>query len=146
MVLYLGYCALVLIAIYFTVGFLKISGEGLAQLGYPNNFIREGFEGDEEDSAGAWTAKQKKSLKNQNEQLERLIKMYEDQDIEQKMEERNDDDTYIELISNMKKVGELMMKSEVQDFIGNGTLWKKPNQDRIAGIQKTLSLIENYTI
>ena len=43
MVLYLGYAALVLIGLYFTVGILKISGEGLAKLGYPNNFIREGF-------------------------------------------------------------------------------------------------------
>ena len=40
---YLGYAALVLIGLYFTVGILKISGEGLAKLGYPNNFIREGF-------------------------------------------------------------------------------------------------------
>ena len=31
MVLYLGYAALVLIGLYFTVGILKISGEGLAK-------------------------------------------------------------------------------------------------------------------
>ena len=48
MVLYLGYAALVLIGLYFTVGILKISGEGLAKLGYPNNFIREGFSENEE--------------------------------------------------------------------------------------------------
>ena len=40
MVLYLGYFALILIGIYFTFGFLKISGEGLASLGYENNFIQ----------------------------------------------------------------------------------------------------------
>ena len=40
---YLGYAALIIIVIYFVTGILKISGEGLAKLGYPNNFIREGF-------------------------------------------------------------------------------------------------------
>jgi hypothetical protein len=44
MVLYLGYCALILIGIYFTFGILKISGEGLASLGYPDNYIKEAMD------------------------------------------------------------------------------------------------------
>jgi len=39
MVMYLGYLALILIGIYFTAGFLKISGEGLAGLGYDNPVV-----------------------------------------------------------------------------------------------------------
>jgi hypothetical protein len=36
MVMYLGYLAIILLGIYFTVGFLRIGGEGLASLGYSN--------------------------------------------------------------------------------------------------------------
>ena len=63
MVLYLGYAALILIAIYFTYGILKISGEGLSILGYENNFIREGF-----------SDKQKESSEKQIKQLLSMVK------------------------------------------------------------------------
>ncbi len=62
MVLYLGYCALILIAIYFTYGILKVSGEGLASLGYENNFIREGFSDKDEKRVMKTIEKKNKEL------------------------------------------------------------------------------------
>ena len=47
-VLYLGYSALILLALYFASGLLKIGGEGLASLGYSGDSLKEGF-GDDDD-------------------------------------------------------------------------------------------------
>ena len=88
MVLYLGYAALVLIGIYFTFGFLKISGEGLASLGYENNYIIEGMtDKDQEKRMKTFDKNIDKALKNKQKELDKLEEEIDIADYKEKLEE-----------------------------------------------------------
>ncbi len=61
-VLYLGYSALILLALYFASGLLKIGGEGLASLGYSGDSLKEGFGDDDDDKKQKAREKMEKKL------------------------------------------------------------------------------------
>ena len=88
MVLYLGYFALVLIGIYFTFGFLKISGEGLASLGYENNYIIEGMtDKDQEKRLEKFDKNIDKVLKKKQKELDKLEEDIDIDEYKEKLEE-----------------------------------------------------------
>ena len=88
MVLYLGYFALVLIGIYFTFGFLKISGEGLASLGYENNYIIEGMtDKEQEKRLEKFDKNIDKVLKNRQKELDKLEEDIDTEEYKGKLEE-----------------------------------------------------------
>ncbi len=136
MVLYLGYCALVLIAIYFTYGILKISGEGLASLGYENNFIREGF-----------SDKQKESSEKQ---IKTLLSMLKDrtpktvEDRQQKINAINDIPEYEELIELYKSYVDSNLRNMVQDGVTSGKI--EGNLKKLGEQKLLLDLLNDYTL
>ena len=88
MVLYLGYFALVLIGIYFTFGFLKISGEGLASLGYENNYIIEGMtDKDQEKRLEKFDKNIAQVLKKKQKELDKLEEDIDIDEYKEKLEE-----------------------------------------------------------
>lgn len=88
MVLYLGYFALVLIGIYFTFGFLKISGEGLASLGYENNYIIEGMtDKTQEKRLEKFDKNIDKVLKKRQKDLDKLDEEIDIDEYKEKLEE-----------------------------------------------------------
>jgi hypothetical protein len=98
MVMYLGYLAIILLGIYFTVGFLRIGGEGLASLGYSS--IIEGMT-DEESSERQRLASEKyacsmqdkfekninKTIETKQKALDKLNLEMEDGDYTDKLQE-----------------------------------------------------------
>ena len=136
MVLYLGYCALILIAIYFTYGILKISGEGLATLGYENNFIREGF-----------SDKQKESSEKQ---IKSLLSMLKDrtgktvEDRQQKIDTINDIPEYEELVELYKSYVESNLRNMVQDGVTSGKI--EGNLKKLGEQKLLLDLLNDYTL
>ena len=136
MVLYLGYCALILIAIYFTYGILKISGEGLASLGYENNFIREGF-----------SDKQKESSEKQ---IKSLLSMLKDrtgktvEDRQEKIDAINDIPEYEELIELYKSYVESNIRNMVQDGVTSGKI--EGNLKKLGEQKLLLDLLNDYTL
>ena len=136
MVLYLGYCALILIAIYFTYGILKISGEGLASLGYENNFIREGF-----------SDKQKESSEKQ---IKSLLSMLKDrtgktvEDRQEKIDAINDIPEYEELIELYKSNVESNLRNMVQDGVTSGKI--EDNLKKLGEQKLLLDLLNDYTL
>ena len=137
MVLYLGYAALALIGIYFTFGILKISGEGLSKLGYPNNFIQEGFSEKEEKE-------KEKKLKELKKNLEGLDKNIEKG--REKLNAINDIPEYGEVIEGYKTFLDVQIRSTVQNaiFAKNGL-----NEQMMKYIKMMIdqrNLLENYTI
>tara|TARA_B100001093_G_scaffold478258_1_gene506254 strand:- start:763 stop:1191 length:429 start_codon:yes stop_codon:yes gene_type:complete len=137
MVLYLGYAALGLIALYFTVGILKISGEGLAKLGYPNNFIQEGFSEKEEE---AEKKKVDKILKN--------VELFEKIDAEQreKINAINDMDGYSELVDLYKQSFDTSLRALLQSTIINQQVHDEKTMKIILNAKDIIDLLENYTI
>ena len=67
-VLYLGYSALILLAIYFASGLLKIGGEGLAAAGYSEDSLKEGF-GDDDDKDEEKKQKAKEKMEKKLEDI-----------------------------------------------------------------------------
>mgnify|MGYP004289541679 CR=1 FL=1 len=138
MVLYLGYAALALIGIYFTFGILKVSGEGLAKLGYENNFIREGFNEREEKEM---QEKLEKKVK-QGEQTQKFI-----DDIKDRMNAVNDMDEYGEVVEIEKNTFDTVIRMYVQ-----AAMLAKDNGEREANLKiartwkQDLDLINDYTI
>jgi hypothetical protein len=138
MVLYLGYAALALIGIYFTFGILKVSGEGLAKLGYENNFIREGFNEREEKEM---QEKLEKKVK-QGEQTQKFI-----DDIKDRMNATNDMDEYGEVVEIEKNTFDTVIRMYVQ-----AAMLAKDNGEREANLKiartwkQDLDLINDYTI
>lgn len=136
MVLYLGYCALILIAIYFTYGILKISGEGLASLGYENNFIREGF-----------SDKQKESSEKQ---IKSLLSMLKDrtgktvEDRQQKIDAINDIPEYEELVELYKSYVDSNLRNMVQDGVTSGKI--EGNLKKLGEQKLLLDLLNDYTL
>ena len=103
MVLYLGYFSLILIGIYFTFGFLKISGEGLASLGYENNYIIEGMTDKAKEKLSKTFGKNiDKRIKNQQKKLDDL-----DIDI----------DDYKEKLEELKKIEKELFKKTFYSLI-----------------------------
>ena len=136
MVLYLGYCALILIAIYFTYGILKVSGEGLASLGYENNFIREGFSDKQKES----TAKNLKDQYNQSKSLNKII-----EDGKEKINAINDMPEYEELIELYKSWMDYNIRSEIQNAIVSGKNFDK-KMEGLQKLEKTKEMLDNYTL
>jgi hypothetical protein len=136
MVLYLGYCALILIAIYFTYGILKVSGEGLASLGYENNFIREGF-----------SDKQKESSEKQ---IKSLLSMLKDrtgktvEDRQQKIDTINDIPEYEELVELYKSYVDSNLRNMVQDGVTSGKI--EGNLKKLGEQKLLLDLLNDYTL
>ena len=87
MVMYLGYLAIILLCIYFTVGFLRIGGEGLASLGYSS--IIEGMT----DEGLSCTMQDKyeknidKTIETKQKALDKLNLEMEDGDYSDKLQE-----------------------------------------------------------
>jgi len=138
MVLYLGYCALILIAIYFTYGILKVSGEGLASLGYENNFIREGFSDRDEK-------KVTKNIEKKNKEQEGFEKVKEA--MKDRINRINDLPEYEELLENTKTIFDTVIRLQVQQ-----ALLAKDNGGREANLKmartwkQNLDLLNDYTI
>lgn len=130
MVLYLGYFALILIGIYFTFGFLKISGEGLASLGYENNFIQEGFSDKDLDKK---EKKIRKLLKNK-EFLETQISKNEEQ-----IDAINDIPEYQELLETYRNFCESTIKLHVQNQMIDGKLFGAPAEGKLVGFNAVLA-------
>ena len=87
-VLTLGYLSLILLAVYFVTGLLKIGGEGLSKLGYPNNFIREGFsDKDKEKRLEKFDKNIDKVLKNKQKELDKLDEEIDIDEYSEKIEE-----------------------------------------------------------
>ena len=137
MVLYLGYAALALIGLYFTVGILKISGEGLAKLGYPNNFIREGFS---EKTEEVFQKKIDKILK-QREAFEKM-----DEAAREQINGINDMDGYSELIDLYKQSFDTGIRAKLQMLIINQETHDVKKIEPILKYKQMLDLLENYTI
>ena len=105
MVLYLGYFALVLIGIYFTFGFLKISGEGLARLGYENNYIIEGMT----------DKKQEKRLEKFDKNIDKVLKKRQ-KDLD-KLDEEIDIDEYKEKLEELQGIEKEIFKKSFYSLI-----------------------------
>ena len=108
MVLYLGYAALALIGLYFTVGILKISGEGLAKLGYPNNFIREGFSDKEKEE-------KLKYIKRGNEQMEKAEEHMDK--MKDALNTVNDMPEYDQMINSYRNYVDLLVRLSLQNAL-----------------------------
>lgn len=138
MVLYLGYCALILIAIYFTYGILKVSGEGLASLGYENNFIREGFSDKDEKRV-------MKTIEKKNKEQKDLQKFVDD--LKDRINGINDLPEYEDLIENTKIAFDTVVRLQVQQAV-----LAKDNGGREANLKmakewkQSLDLLNDYTI
>lgn len=138
MVLYLGYAALALIGIYFTFGILKISGEGLAKLGYPNNFIQEGFSDKEEK-------KIEKNVEKKLKEVEREAKGLDN--LKEWVNNVNDVPGYGELVEGMKN----QMDTIVRYYMANAVLSKNNNEfDNYMKVvdvyKKKYDYLNDYTI
>ena len=105
MVLYLGYFALVLIGIYFTFGFLKISGEGLARLGYENNYIIEGMS----------DKKQEKRLEKFDKNIDKVLKKRQ-KDLDN-LNEEIDIDEYKEKLEELQGIEKEIFKKSFYSLI-----------------------------
>ena len=137
MVLYLGYAALVLIGLYFTVGILKISGEGLAKLGYPNNFIREGF-----------SDKQKEDKQNQIKKLAEQMKGTEKHMDQMKdiLNTVNDMPEYEELIDSYRNYIDILIRMSTQNALTSKNGMNENTMKMLDRLVKQKELLDNYTI
>lgn len=137
-VLYLGYSALILLALYFASGLLKIGGEGLAALRAPVSALKEGF-------IEGMTDEEKQEKKN-----ERLQKKLEEQVEENsKMDEaidstREELDTvegmseYQDIVEYHKDILELTVRNQIKECITNN----KPLDSKSASIIKNMQMLK----
>ena len=137
MVLYLGYAALVLIGLYFTVGILKISGEGLAKLGYPNNFIREGFSDKQKEE-------KLKYIKRGNEQMksnEKHMDLLKDQ-----LNTINDMPEYEQMIDSYRNYIDILIRLSNQNALTSKNGMNENTMKMLDRLVKQKELLDNYTI
>ena len=114
-VLTLGYLSLILIAVYFVTGLLKIGGEGLSKLGYTETFI-EGMTNEE---------RQEKQLERLSKKLDKDAKTLEEQN--KQAEEDNDYINDVMGLSEFSQVIEILktrkendIKKKIVDEVTNG--------------------------
>ena len=137
-VLYLGYSALILLALYFASGLLKIGGEGLAALKAPANTLKEGFiEGmtDEEKQE----KKNERLQKKLEEQVEENAKM--DEAIDSTREELDTVEgmpEYQDIVEYHKESYELTVRNIIKDCITNN----KPLDSKSASIIKNMQMLK----
>ena len=137
MVLYLGYAALVLIGLYFTVGILKISGEGLAKLGYPNNFIREGFSDKQKEE-------KLKYIKRGNEQMKGAEKWMDK--LKDQLNTVNDMPEYEQMIDSYRNYIDVMIRSTFQNALTSGKALTDAQMKVLSKMKEQKDLLDNYTI
>ena len=137
MVLYLGYAALALIGLYFTVGILKISGEGLAKLGYPNNFIREGFSDKEK-------GEKEKNIKRGNEQMKGAEKWLDK--LKDQLNTVNDMSEYEEMIDSYRNYIDLLLRVSLQNALTSKKGLDSGSMKMLEGLKNQKDLLDNYTI
>ncbi len=137
MVLYLGYAALVLIGLYFTVGILKISGEGLAKLGYPNNFIREGFSDKQKEEKEKKIKKQAEQMKGMDEHIDKMKDM---------LNTVNDMPEYEELIDSYRNYIDLLLRSTLQNALTSKKGVNENTMKMLDRLIKQKEMLDNYTI
>ena len=137
-VLYLGYSALILLAIYFASGLLKIGGEGLAAAGYSEESLKEGFiEGmtDEEKQE----KKNERLQKKLEEQVEENAKM--DEAIDSTREELDTVEgmpEYQDIVEYHKDILELTVRNQIKECITNN----KPLDSKSASIIKNMQMLK----
>ncbi len=137
MVLYLGYAALVLIGLYFTVGILKISGEGLAKLGYPNNFIQEGFSDKQKEEKLKKIKKDSEQMKAMNEHISKL---------KDQLNTVNDMPEYEELIDSYKNYIDVVIRITLQNALTSGKSISDTQMKMLLKMKEQKDLLDNYTI
>ena len=137
MVLYLGYAALVLIGLYFTVGILKISGEGLAKLGYPNNFIREGFSDKQKEEKLKNIKKDSEQMKAMNEHISKL---------KDQLNTVNDMPEYEELIDGYRNYLDVVIRITLQNALTSGKSISDTQMKMLLKMKEQKDLLDNYTI
>ena len=137
MVLYLGYAALVLIGLYFTVGILKISGEGLAKLGYPNNFIQEGFSDKQKEEKLKNIKKDSEQMKAMNEHISKL---------KDQLNTVNDMPEYEELIDSYKNYIDVVIRITLQNALTSGKSISDTQMKMLLKMKEQKDLLDNYTI
>ena len=137
MVLYLGYAALALIGIYFTFGILKISGEGLAKLGYPNNFIREGFSDKQKEE-------KLKNIKRGNEQMKSMDKHMDI--MKDTLNTVNDMPEYEQMIDSYRNYIDLITRSTLQTALTSKKGLDTNTMKTLALFKEQKDLLDNYTI
>ncbi len=137
MVLYLGYAALVLIGLYFTVGILKISGEGLAKLGYPNNFIREGFSDKQKEEKVKTIKKHAEQMKSMDKHLDQM------KDI---LNTVNDMPEYEELIDSYRNYIDILIRLSTQNALTSKNGMNENTMKMLDRLIKQKDLLDNYTI
>ena len=137
MVLYLGYAALVLIGLYFTVGILKISGEGLAKLGYPNNFIREGFSDKQKEEKEKTIKKHAEQMKSMDKHLDQM------KDI---LNTVNDMPEYEELIDGYRNYLDVVIRITLQNALTSGKSISDTQMKMLLKMKEQKDLLDNYTI
>ena len=137
MVLYLGYCALILIAIYFTYGILKISGEGLASFGYENNFIREGFSDKQKEEKLKNIKKDSEQMKAMNEHISKL---------KDQLNTVNDMPEYEELIDSYKNYIDVVIRITLQNALTSGKSISDTQMKMLLKMKEQKDLLDNYTI
>ena len=133
-VLYLGYSALILLALYFASGLLKIGGEGLASLGYSGDSLKEGFgDDDDKDEEKKQKAKERmeKKLEDIVESQENAIKFLDSLREECDMIDGMTD--YQTILDNVRDSTDIMLRRTVQQGLINskGNLSDKKKQDEI---------------
>jgi len=141
-VLYLGYSALILLALYFASGLLKIGGEGLASLGYSGDSLKEGFgrRGDDDDKQ---EKKDERLQKKFQEHVERNEK--EEEHFDKMREELNRVEgmpEYQDIIDHYKDVIELMIRQiMVKAFSSGSDLMKSvPELNKYQTLLKALDM------
>jgi len=137
-VLYLGYSALILLALYFAVGILKIGGDGLAALGYSEDSIKEGFiEGMSQEEKEE--KKQERLQKKLEEQVEQNAKLDERREsVREELDTVEGMPEYQDIIENHKDILELTVRNIIKDCITNN----KPLDSKSASIIKSMQMLK----
>ena len=137
MVLYLGYAALALIGLYFTFGILKISGEGLAKLGYPNNFIREGFSDKEKEEKEKYIKRGNENMKNAEEMMDKL---------KDNLNTVNDMPEYDQMINSYRNYVDVLLRATLQNALTSKKGLDANTMTMLSKLKEQKDLLDNYTI
>jgi len=114
-VLTLGYLSLILLAVYFVTGLLKIGGEGLSKLGYTETFI-EGMTNEE---------RREQKMERLAKKMDATIKQYDEmsEDIDKKNDEINQVmalSEFSQILEIYKSQKETDIKQKLVDAASNG--------------------------
>ena len=114
-VLTLGYLSLILLAVYFLTGLLKIGGEGLAKLGYTETFI-EGMTNEE---------RQEQKMERLSKSLDKTIKQHDE--MSEAIDKKNDEINQVMGLSEFSQILEIYksqketdIKQKLVDAVSNG--------------------------